>query len=91
MDLINLIMSVYHEKKSKLGKKGEIYTDKEIRKLVGLNPEDEIFIIAKPGLLIVKKIPTLNQILSKEPLASITIDEFERISESIQKDSINQK
>ena len=48
-------MSVYYEKKSKVGKKGEIYTDKEIRKIVGLNPDDEIFIIVKPGTIIIKK------------------------------------
>jgi bifunctional DNA-binding transcriptional regulator/antitoxin component of YhaV-PrlF toxin-antitoxin module len=80
-------MSVYREKKSKIGKKGEIYTDKELRNLVGINPEDEIFIIAKPGILIIKKIPTLKQILSNEPLASLTIEEFERISSEIQEES----
>ena len=81
-------MSVYKEKKSKLGKKGEIYTDKEIRKLVGIDLEDEIFIIAKPGIIIVKKIPTLEQILLEEPLISINIKEFENLSEEFQKKSM---
>ena len=78
-------MSVYKEKKSKLGKKGEIYTDKEIRKLVGIDLEDEIFIIAKPGIILVKKIPTLEQLLLEEPLISINIKEFETLSEEFQK------
>jgi bifunctional DNA-binding transcriptional regulator/antitoxin component of YhaV-PrlF toxin-antitoxin module len=82
-------MAIYEEKKSKLGKKGEIYTDKRIRELVGLKPEDEIYILAKPGVLIVKKIPSIDEILSKEPLASISIEEFERISESMQKEVID--
>jgi bifunctional DNA-binding transcriptional regulator/antitoxin component of YhaV-PrlF toxin-antitoxin module len=80
-------MSVYHEKKSKLGKKGEIFTDKEIRKVVGLKPQDEIYIIAKPGFLIIKKIPTLKELLSREPLASITPEEFETISEELQEEA----
>ena len=84
---MNLIMSVYYEKKSKVGKRGEIYTDKKMRKITGLNPEDDIFIIVKPGTIIVRKIPTLKQLLSKKPLASITINEFEEISAEIQKNS----
>jgi bifunctional DNA-binding transcriptional regulator/antitoxin component of YhaV-PrlF toxin-antitoxin module len=77
-----LKMRIY-EKKSKLGKKGEIYMDRRIRELVGLEPEDEIYILAKPGILFVRKIPSLNDILSKEPMASISIEEFEGISEAI--------
>ncbi|MHA1267480.1 MAG: AbrB/MazE/SpoVT family DNA-binding domain-containing protein [Candidatus Helarchaeota archaeon] len=83
-------MSVYYEKKSKVGKKGEIYTDKEIRKIMGLNPDDEIFLIVKPGIIIIRKIPTLKQLLSKEPLASITVTEFEEISVKLQKESASQ-
>lgn len=84
---MNLSMSVYYEKKSKVGKKGEIYTDKEIRKIVGLNPDDEIFLIVKPGTIIIRKIPTLKQLLSKEPLAAITVNEIEDISGKLQKES----
>jgi len=80
-------MSVYYEKKSKVGKKGEIYTDKEIRKIAGLNPDDEIFLIVKPGIIIIRKIPTLKQLLSKEPLASVTVNDFEEISVKLQKES----
>ncbi|MHA1359122.1 MAG: AbrB/MazE/SpoVT family DNA-binding domain-containing protein [Candidatus Helarchaeota archaeon] len=80
-------MSVYYEKKSKVGKKGEIYTDKEIRKTAGLNPDDEIFLIVKPGIIIIRKIPTLKQLLSKEPLASVTVNDFEEISVKLQKES----
>ena len=53
---------------------GEIYTDKEIRKL---DPEDE-------------EIPTMKQLLTKEPLASISIKEFEEISRAMQKNGSNQ-
>ncbi|MHA1650153.1 MAG: hypothetical protein ACTSYB_08160 [Candidatus Helarchaeota archaeon] len=80
-------MSDIIEKKSKMGKKGEIYTDKEIRKVVGLRPDDEIFLIARPGLLLIKKIPTLDQLLSKKPLAFVTIEEAEKISVESQKKS----
>ena len=77
-------MSEYYEKKIKIGKKGEIFTDKKMRQIVGLNPGDEIYVIAKSGMLIIRKIPTMEKLLSKEPLAYITINEFEEISKKLQ-------
>ncbi len=73
----------------KIGSKGEIYTTREIRKLIGLEPSSEaIGIITKDGLLIKPKKSLKALIKKRKPLIKLTIEEFEKLSEEAQQERL---
>ena len=71
----------------KIGSKGELYTPANIRSELGFTPGIQVRFTTLPdGRLLITKIPSVKELLSKPPLASITVDEAESISEEIQKE-----
>ncbi|MCD6514021.1 MAG: hypothetical protein J7L07_03780 [Candidatus Odinarchaeota archaeon] len=70
----------------KVGKKGEIYTSKRIRKIAGLKAPGEVIAIAKEGELIIKTLKSIKEFLSEPPLMKISVEEAEKISEEAQKE-----
>ena len=56
----------------KVGKKGEILPKKLLREVSGINPGDEILIMAYPGELIVKKVYTIEELLEMPTIAKGT-------------------
>ena len=73
----------------KIGSKGEIYTTKEIREIIGLKPSSEaIGIITKDGLLIKPKKSLKTLIKKRKTLIKMTMEEFEKLSEEAQKERL---
>ena len=71
--------------KGYVGKKGEIYIEKRVREIAGLKPGDDLIVSVHRDEIIIKRIPSLNDILSKKPLAIISVEEIEEISREEQK------
>lgn len=68
-----------------VGKKGELYPPKNIRVALNLKPHDKVRYIMTPnGNLLIKKITSIEDILKKKPIAKITFEEAEKISEQNQ-------
>ncbi len=56
----------------KVGKKGEILPKKPLREKSGINPGDNVLIIAHPGELIIRKIYSVEEALAMPIIASGT-------------------
>lgn len=71
----------------KMGKKGEIYTTKELREKMGLKANQKLrAAISQDGKrLVIETIPSLEEILRRKPVLTITPQEAEEISEREQK------
>lgn len=75
------------ETTGKIGSKGELYTPVKIRSELGFNPGTQVKFTTLPdGRLLITKIPSVKELLSKPPIARITVEEAESISEEIQKE-----
>ena len=72
-----------------VGKKGELYPPKHIRTALNLLPKSNVrYKITPNGYLLVEKIVSIEEILKKKPIAKISSEEIERISESYQKSEL---
>lgn len=71
--------------KGYVGKKGEIYIEKRIREIAGLKPGDDLMVSVYHNAIIIKRIPSLDDILNKKPLATVSVEEIEEISREEQK------
>lgn len=68
----------------KVGKKGEIYTTKEVRELAGIRAPGEVLLIVKGEELVIRRLPSLDELIKKKPILRITFKEAESISEELQ-------
>ncbi len=69
----------------KVGKRGEIYTTKEIRKMLGIRKGSIVRAKIEEGKLIVEPIPAIEDVI-RNPVVRITPEEAERISEEAQRE-----
>ena len=77
--------------KLKVGSKGEIFTTKEVRELIGLKPSSEVIaILTKDGLLIKPKKSLKSFLKNCKTLLKINIEDFEKLSEEIQREYFGQ-
>ena len=60
-----------------VGKKGEILPKKPLREVSGINPGDEVIIEAHKGELIIKKIFSVEEVLSMPAIATGTPETIE--------------
>ncbi len=60
----------------KVGKRGEIYTTKEIR---------ELLLTVRDGEVVIKMLPSLSEVLRKKPLLKLSFEKAERMSEEAQR------
>ena len=70
----------------KVGKRGEIYTTKEIRELAGIKAPGELLLIVRDGEIVIKRPPSLSEVLKKKPLLKMSFEEAERMSEEAQRE-----
>ena len=60
-----------------VGKKGEILPKKALREESGINPGDKVIIEASPGILTIKKIYSVEELLKMPKFAHGTPEELE--------------
>jgi len=72
--------------KVKVGRKGEIYTTREVRELAGIKAPGELLLIIRKDEIVIKRPPSLSEVLRKKPLLKISFEEAERISEKAQRE-----
>jgi len=68
-----------------VGKRGEIYTDENLRKRAGIRKGGRVRATVMDGRLIIEPLPSLEDLLSK-PLMTISAKEAEALSEKAQKE-----
>ncbi|RLI09809.1 hypothetical protein DRO33_06290 [Candidatus Bathyarchaeota archaeon] len=69
----------------KVGKKGEIYTSKELREKTGIRPGGLVKATIKGRKLIIEPIPGLEDLI-KEAVVELTPEEAEQLSEEAQRE-----
>jgi len=67
----------------RVGSKGELFPPKEIREKLGLKPHTKVLLHVADGKLIVEPIPSLEDLMSREPVVTITIEEFRKFREEL--------
>jgi len=67
----------------RVGSKGELFPPKEIREKLGLKPHTKVLLHVADGKLIVEPIPSLEDLMSREPLITITLEEFRKFREEL--------
>jgi len=70
----------------KVGKKGEIYVTKELRKKVGIVEDSFVKVLVKDGKLIIEPIPRIEDLIKEKKIIELTPQEAEKISEEMQKE-----
>ena len=69
-----------------VGNKGEIYTNDELRRKVGIRKGGKVRARVSGGKLVIEAQPSLKEVLAA-PLMTMTPDEAERLSEEAQKEA----
>ncbi|HDD64152.1 MAG: hypothetical protein DRJ32_02485 [Thermoprotei archaeon] len=72
----------------KVGKKGEIYTSKEIRNLVGIKPSGYVIAKISEGKLIIEPLERAEDIIKKPKKIQLTVEEFEKLSMEVQREML---
>ena len=62
--------------KSRVGSKGELFLPKKIREELGLRPHTKVIYKVEGNRLVVEPIPSLEEVLKKQPSVEITLEEF---------------
>jgi len=79
------------EEFGKVGSKGELYPPRKIREALGLYPNSRIrYTISPKGYLIVERVISVEDLLVSPPLAKVSTEEIEKLSESMQKKGENE-
>ncbi|NHV99206.1 MAG: AbrB/MazE/SpoVT family DNA-binding domain-containing protein [Thaumarchaeota archaeon] len=61
---------------SRVGSKGELFLPKKIREELGLHPHTKVIYRVEGNRLVVEPIPSLEEVLKKQPSVEITLEEF---------------
>lgn len=69
----------------RVGKKGEIYTNKKLREKTGIRPGGYVRAIIKDGKLVIEGLPSIEELL-EETFVELTPEEAEALSEKAQKE-----
>jgi bifunctional DNA-binding transcriptional regulator/antitoxin component of YhaV-PrlF toxin-antitoxin module len=69
-----------------VGKRGEIYTGEKLRKKVGIRKGGRVKATIVDGKLIIEPMDTLEEIIRRRPLVSVSPEKVEKISEEAQKE-----
>jgi len=84
--VISLINEIH---KLRVGSRGEIYTTKKIREIIGLEPSSEVLAIVTEDGLLIKPKKSLKSLLKKRQITlKMSVEEFERVSEEIQEEML---
>ena len=69
----------------RVGKRGEIYTSKELRLKVGIKEGGIVRAIVEEGRLIIEPIPRIEEVIQR-PVVKLSPKEAERLSEEFQRE-----
>ncbi len=70
----------------RVGKRGEIYTNRELREELGIVKGGYVKAYIKDNKMIIEPIPSIEEVI-RDTFTSLTPEEAERISEKIQKEA----
>lgn len=70
----------------RVGKKGEIYTTREIREKVGIKPGGRVRAIVEGGKLIIEPLPDIEDLI-EDTLIKLSPEEAEKLSEEAQREA----
>ncbi len=73
------------EETIQVGKRGEIYTDENLRKRVGIRKGGRVRATVVDGKLIIEPIASVEDLISS-PLVSTSVEKAEEVSEEAQKE-----
>ncbi|RLI85157.1 MAG: hypothetical protein DRP01_06840 [Archaeoglobales archaeon] len=63
----------------KVGKKGELYIPKRARELINLRPGDEILVEVREDKLVIRKKPSIIDILMEDSVLKVSVKEIREI------------
>jgi AbrB family looped-hinge helix DNA binding protein len=63
----------------KVGKKGELYIPKKVREQINLRPGDGILIEVEGDKLIIRKKPSIVDILMEKPVSKVSVGGLRRV------------
>jgi len=69
-----------------VGKRGEIYTDEKLRKKTGIRKGGRVKATVVDGKLIIEPLASVEDLVKRRSLISMTPEEAEEISEQVQKE-----
>ena len=69
----------------KVGRKGEIFTNKELRRRAGIRKGGRVRAKVVDRKLVVEPLPSIEDLLVK-PVSTISVEEVERLSEEAQRE-----
>ncbi len=69
----------------RVGKRGEIYTTRELRELAGIREGGRVRARVERGRVIIEPLPTLEELI-REPVVEVSPEEAERLSEEAQRE-----
>ncbi|MHA1607368.1 MAG: AbrB/MazE/SpoVT family DNA-binding domain-containing protein [Candidatus Freyarchaeota archaeon] len=64
---------------AKVGKRGEVVLKKAEREAAGIKAGDTVVIFGRPGEVIIRKIPSLEDVLSAPPKVKISVGDLARL------------
>lgn len=76
-------MTIYDKIVLKIGSKGEIFPPKEIRKRLGLTPNQPILMTIHNDQLIIRKLHSIESILSTPPKAKISYHAWKQFKKEL--------
>jgi bifunctional DNA-binding transcriptional regulator/antitoxin component of YhaV-PrlF toxin-antitoxin module len=69
-----------------VGKRGEIYTDENLRKRVGIRKGGRVKATVVEGKLIIEPIASVEDLIRSRPLVSTSVKNAEELSEGVQRE-----
>jgi bifunctional DNA-binding transcriptional regulator/antitoxin component of YhaV-PrlF toxin-antitoxin module len=68
---------------SRVGSKGELFPPKKMREKLGLRPHTKVLYRIYNGRLVVEPVPSLEELMMRKPLVTITVEEFRSFREEL--------
>ena len=70
----------------RVGRKGEIYTTKELREKTGIRENGLVRAVVLEGKVVLEPIPTVEELLGEEAVVRVSPEEVERLSVEVQRE-----
>ena len=70
----------------RVGRKGEIYTTKELREKAGIRENGLVRAVVLEGKVVLEPIPTVEELLGEEAVVRVSPEEVERLSVEVQRE-----
>jgi len=70
----------------RVGRKGEIYTTKELREKAGIRENGLVRAMVLEGKVVLEPIPTVEELLGEEAVVRVSPEEVERLSVEVQRE-----